>query len=242
MDRGVYAIVSGAIGQERRMDVVAKNLANAQTVGYKREKALFRTLFAKSLDGKPKFKGQGDKAFNRVAGTFLDWKAGTQRATGHPVDFALEGDGFFAVRTPRGTEYTRSGNFILNDKRQLVTLDGAPVLGQSGPIQIPPGELRVNSQGEITVNGATVDILKVVKFKDPGASIRVGERFITTGKVEAAPETTVRQGSLEESNVNAIEEFVSLIEVSRQYEAAQKVVQAMDDAARQAVSEIARLA
>src|SRR5207253_2004462 len=121
MDRGVYAIVSGAVGQERRLDIVAKNLANAQTAGYKREKTVFRTIFAKTLTGSPRLKNQADKAFNRLGGTYLDWKDGAHRPTGHPTDLALEGEGFFVVQTPNGKEYTRGGNFIVNNKRQLTT-------------------------------------------------------------------------------------------------------------------------
>jgi flagellar basal-body rod protein FlgG len=239
MDRGVYAIVSGAIGQERRLDMVAKNLANSQTVGYKREKILFKTLLANSA-GSSQMKSQADKVFTRPTGTFLDWNGGAQRQTGHATDFALEGDGFFVVKTPRGPEYTRSGNFKVTPALQLATLDGMPVLGQSGPVQIPPGKLLVNREGEVTVDGATIDTLKVVKLKDLAASTRVGERYISKGPVEPSPSTSIVQGSLEESNVNAIEEFVGLVDLSRQYEAAQKVIQSMDDATKQAVNEIAR--
>jgi flagellar basal-body rod protein FlgF len=240
MDRGVYAIVSGAIGQERRMDVVARNLANAQTVGYKRERTVFSSIFAKSVPGGRIPKSQGDKVFSRINGTFLDWKDGSQRMTGNSTDLALEGKGFFVVKTPRGPEYTRSGNFMLNQKRQLVTLDGMPVLGQSGPMTIPPGRLNVDSSGSLTVEGATVDTLRVVQIKDLSAAVSAGARFRTPEKVQPVVTPNVIQGSLEESNVNAIEDFVSMIELSRQYEAAQKVVQAMDDATRAAVNDIAR--
>jgi flagellar basal-body rod protein FlgF len=240
MDRGVYAIVSGAIGQERRMDVVAQNLANAQTVGYKGEKTLFGSILSKSVPGSRTHKSQADKVFNRVKGTFVDWKDGSQRMTGKPTDVALEGNGFFAVKTPRGTEYTRSGNFLLNQKRQLVTLDGMPVLGQSGPITVPPGRFLVDTGGSVTVEGATLDTLRVVQFKDLSSTVRAGERFRTKEKEQPVGSPTVIQGSLEESNVNAIEEFVSMIQLSRQYEAAQKVVQSMDEATRLAVNDIGR--
>ena len=239
MDRGVYAIVSGAIGQERRLDIVAKNLANSQSVGYKREKILFKTFLANAA-GSAQMKSQADKVFTRPTGTFLDWNGGAQRQTGHATDLALEGDGFFVVKTPRGPEYTRSGNFKVTPAGQLATLDGMPVLGQSGPVQIPPGKLLVNREGEVTVDGGTIDTIKVVKLKDLGSSTRVGERYITKGPIEPSPSTSIVQGSLEESNVNAIEEFVGLVDLSRQYEAAQKVIQSMDDATKQAVNEIGR--
>ena len=240
MDRGVYAIVSGAIAQERRMDVVSRNLANAQTVGYKGEKILFTTVLAKSVAGSPQSKTQGDKVFSRIKGSFLDWKGGVARQTGNATDVALEGTGLFAVQTPRGAEYTRSGNFIVNQKRQLATMDGMPVMGQSGPMVIPPGKLLVNGQGEVTVDGGAVDTLKIMQFKDAASATRVGERYTTKGAVEPSPSTTIVQGNLEESNVNAIEELVALVDLSRQYEAAQKVIQSMDDATKQAVNELAR--
>ena len=240
MDRGVYAIVSGAIAQERRMDVVARNLANAQTVGYKGEKILFTTVLAKSVAGSPQSKTQADKVFSQIKGTFLDWKGGVARQTGNPTDVALEGKGLFVVQTPRGTEYTRSGNFIVNQQRQLATIDGMPVMGQSGPMLIPPGKLLVNGQGDVTVDGGAIDTLKVIEFKDVASAMRLGERYTTKGAVEPSPTTTIVQGNLEESNVNAIEELVALVDLSRQYEAAQKVIHTMDDATKQAVSELAR--
>ena len=136
---------------------------------------------------------------------------------------ALNGDGFFVIQTPRGPEYTRSGNFLVSDKRQLTTLDGLPILGESGPLLIPPGKLLVNGQGDVTVDGATVDTLKLVNIKDLASSTRVGERYITKGPVEPALTTSIIQGSLEGSSVNAIEEFVSLIDLSRQYEPRRKL-------------------
>jgi flagellar basal body rod protein FlgG len=219
------------------MDVVARNLANSQTVGYKGEKILFTTVLGKSIPGSPQPKTQGDKVFSRISGAFLDWRSGADRQTGNATDFALEGNGFFVVQTPRGPEYTKSGNFIVNQKRQLATIDGMPVLGQSGPIVIPPGKLLVNGQGEITVDGAAVDILKVMQFKDLASATRVGERY--TGVVEPSLSTVIVQGNLEESNVNAIEELVAMVDLSRQYEAAQKVIQSMDDATKRAVNDLA---
>ncbi|HEY3197996.1 MAG TPA: flagellar hook basal-body protein [Nitrospirales bacterium] len=238
MDRGVYAIVSGAIVQERRMDVVARNLANSQTVGYKGEKILFTTVLAKSVAGSHQPKTQGDKVFSRISGTAMDWKGGTARQTGNTMDLALEGKGLFVIQTPNGPEYTRSGNFIVNQTRQLATMDGMPVLGQSGPMVIPPGKLLVNPQGEVTVDGGAVDTLKVMQFKDLASATRAGERF--KGAVEPSPETMIVQGNLEESNVNAIEQMIAMVDLNRQYEAAQKVIQSMDDATKQAVNDLAR--
>src|SRR5207237_9196922 len=146
-----------------------KNSANASGLRYKSEDILCKRLLPKSTASfQPK--PQAEKVFTRPTGPFLDWNGGAQRLTGHATDFALEGEGFFVVKTPRGPEYTRSGNFKVTPALQLATLDGMPVLGQSGPIQIPPGKLLVNREGEVTVDGATIDKSKVVKLKDLAAS------------------------------------------------------------------------
>ena len=240
MDRGIYPIVAAAIGQERHLDLLTSNLANIQTTGYKREKALFKTLLAKSIGGTAGPKTDTDKLFPQMVRTFTDWKEGVLRPTGNPLDMALNGEGFFVVQTPHGEEYTRSGNFILNENRDLVTRDGAQVMGRNGPMKIPVGKMTVNDKGEVLVNDAVVGVVKVVKFANPASAVRVGERFATSGEVLPAPATKVVGESLEGSNVNPVEEFARLIEITRHYESIQKVVQAMDEEERQAASEIGR--
>ena len=240
MDRGIYPIVSGAVAQERRIDMLTENLANIQTAGYKRQKPLFKTVLSNAPGGGGA-KGKSDQVFTRMGGTFFDWRAGSFKPTGNPFDLALDGDGFFAVRTAKGrTEYTRNGNFVLNPKRELTTRDGALVLGDSGPIQLPVGKVTVNEAGEVQVDGAQVDTLQVVQFKDLASAVQIGERYGTKGGVTPAAGTRVVQEALEESNVNAVEEYVQLVELHRNYEAALKVIQTLDETGRQAANEIGR--
>lgn len=240
MDRGLYPIVSGAVAQERRIDMLTENLANIQTAGYKRQKPVFKTFLSSALAG-ANIKGKSDQVFTRMAGSFFDWRSGSFKPTGNPFDMALDGEGFFAVQSPRGgTEYTRNGNFILNAKRELTTRDGALVLGDSGPIQLPVGKVNVNEAGEVQVDGAQVDTLRVVQFKDVTSAMQIGERYGTKGGVIPATGTRVVQEALEESNVNAVEEYVQMVELHRNYEAALKVIQTMDETGRQAANEIAR--
>jgi flagellar basal body rod protein FlgG len=176
-----------------------------------------------------------------MVGSFFDWRTGSFKPTGNPFDMALDGEGFFAVRSSRGeTEYTRNGNFVLNSKRELSTRDGALVLGHSGPIQLPVGKVTVNEAGEIQVDEAQVDTLRVVQFQDLASVVQIGERYKTKGEVTPATNTRVVQEALEESNVNAVEEYVHLVELHRNYEAALKVIQTMDETGRQAANEIAR--
>lgn len=238
MDRGIYPIVAGAVAQERRLDMVTGNLANVQTAAYKREKAIFKTLLANTVAGGDK--KSADKLYPQMTTTFIDWKEGTLRPTGNQLDMALNGEGFFELQTPGGSQYTRNGNFTLNEQRQLATRDGALVMGQGGPLQIPVGKITVDERGEIKVNDTTVGTVKIVKFDDLATAVKNGDRFSTGGETSPAPRTQVVHESLEESNVNAVEEFTTLMEINRQYEAAQKVVQVMDDVARQAASEIGR--
>lgn len=240
MDRGIYPIVAAAIGQERHLDLLTGNLANIQTTGYKREKALFKTLLAQSVAGTAGSKAASDKLFPQMVRTFTDWKEGVLSPTGNPLDMALNGEGFFVVQTPHGEEYARSGSFVLNENRELATRDGALVMGQNGPLRIPVGKMTVNDKREILVNDAVVGAVKVVKFTELASAVRVGERFVTSQDVSPAPDTKVVGESLEGSNVNPVEEFARLIEITRHYESIQKVVQAMDDQERQAASEIGR--
>jgi flagellar basal-body rod protein FlgG len=240
MDRGIYPIVAAAIGQERHLDLLTSNLANIQTTGYRREKALFKTVLAQSVAGSAVPKAASDKLFPRLDRTYTDWKEGVVGPTGNPLDMALNGEGFFVVQTPHGEEYTRSGSFVLNENRELSTRDGAQVMGQNGPLRIPVGKMTVNDKGEILVNDTVAGTVKVVKFPEMALAVRVGERFVTSQDVSPAPDTKVVGESLEGSNVNPVEEFARLIEITRHYESIQKVVQAMDDLERQAASEIGR--
>jgi flagellar basal-body rod protein FlgG len=176
-----------------------------------------------------------------MVGSFFDWRAGSFKPTGNPFDMALDGEGFFAVRSSKGgTEYTRNGNFVLNAKRELTTRDGALVLGESGPIQLPVGKVSVSEAGNVEVDGAQVDTLRLVQFKDFTTTKQIGERFVTKGEVTPAEGARVVQEALEESNVNAVEEYVLMVDLHRSYEAALKVIQTMDETGRQAVNEIAR--
>jgi flagellar basal-body rod protein FlgF len=242
MDRGIYPIVSGAIAQERRIDMLTENLANIQTAGYKRQKPLFKSVLSHAVQGGAG-KGKSDQVFTKMAGSFFDWKSGSLKPTGNPLDLALAGDGFFAVKALKGgTEYTRNGNFILNAQRELTTRDGALVLGEAGPIQLPVGKVTVNETGEVQVDGAQVDTLRVMQFKNFTSTVQIGERYATKGGVIPATGTVITQGTLEESNVNAVEELVQMVELHRNYEAALKVIQTMDETAQKAANEIGRAA
>src|SRR5690606_12854265 len=155
-------------------------------------------------------------------GTFSDMTAGTLRATGNPLDMALEGDGFFTVETPAGARYTRDGRFTLDGEGWLVTLEGHRVLGEAGPIQTQGTDVHVTERGVLWVDGAPVAVLAVVDFPDPQGLTREGGSLWAASEWSGEPvpaAARVHGGYLEEANVNVVMTMVELIAAHRAYEA-----------------------
>jgi flagellar basal-body rod protein FlgG len=163
-----------------------------------------------------------------IGGSLSNFEPGVMKATGRDLDVAIQGKGFFAVQGPSGIYYTRNGSFHLNSEGGLVTSGNLPVLGESGPIQIPAGRISISAGGEIEVEGNAVDTLRVADFNDKQALEKVGDsmfRSIGPEPVTVEPgQRTVSQGTLEQSNVNAVREMVVMIDIMRRFEALQKTV------------------
>jgi len=247
---------SGAIVQQLRLEVLAGNLANINTSGFKRDLAVYGPSDAnRGSDsgpgtGVPLGGGsiQDNGAFPLPAlplSIAVDFSQGPLETTGNPLDVALNGDGFFAVETPGGVEYTRQGSFSLNADGRLVTLEGLPVLGESGPITIDGGQIAIDGDGTIVVDGDEVDRLRIVDFAKPYRLSRTeGARFRPDdpndgGTAPGNPVTAV-QGSVEVSNTDAITAMTEMIEVNRLYEAYQKVIQTTGELDRKAAQELGR--
>jgi flagellar basal-body rod protein FlgG len=212
------------------VDVISNNLANANTVGFKRD---FGTVL------------QTEAGFD--AGTHVDLKGGDFISTGNPLDVAIDGNGFFAVQTPAGTRYTRSGNFAVDSDGELVTKDGMKVLSSSGsPISVGQGTVAIQDGGAVTVDGNEVATLKIVTFDDPAKLQKEGlYRFVWNGQasgVQDSPEPRVKGGNLERSNVNAVDEMVHLMSAYREFEAIQKTLKTlMTDMNGKLIQELGRL-
>ncbi len=217
MIRALYSAASGLVAQANKQDVIANNIANAQTPGFKRQKAV-STSFAQELQSqivtatdreRPAYP---DSAVDPVivnATSSQDNSEGPIRDTGNQFDFAIEGPGEFQVSGANGTRLTRAGNFRLDTSNELCTADGEKVLGESGPIQIPDGsEWSVDTEGEVNADGQSIGKIKIVGAK--------------------AGETQLRQGFIEGANVNIVREMVDMILNVRSFEANQKVVSAVD--------------
>ena len=220
--------------QVDRQGVVANNLANISTTGFKRDVSFIEFL-------------TGDPASKLVVRT--DFAPGRLKQTDNPLDLALVGRGFFAVETDDGEAYTRNGRFTVGEDGVLRTVSGFPVLGLNGPVTLPlegmrGGGLTVTARGEVLVGGEPAAMLRIVDFESYAGLKKVGADLFkaTAGSFpEPAVEPAVRQGNLEESNVDPIGEMVGLIELQRRFESSLRVVRALDGALGRAVNDIGRL-
>jgi flagellar basal-body rod protein FlgF len=263
MHEGIYIAASGAFKQERKLDVIANNLANMGTTGFKRDGMSFRELIppftetarlGASQDPKPTaFQPDPKVSYVGIADMYTDISTGTLHQTGNALDLALDGEGFFVVETPQGQRYTRNGNFKLSADGTLNTHEGFKVLSKDGePIKIDTkgGQISVNSSGGISVGNGTQSTpqgnLQLVSFSDPTKLAKQGNGLYriedpSAGK-QPGKNVSVQQGFLETSNVNPIEEMTNMIITMRGFEAYQKIIQSIDEADEQAVNAIGRLA
>jgi len=224
---GIYTAYSGLKAQMEALDILAGNLANVNTTGFKEQKAFFSALnLALDAPGATTL----DSAMNThavLAESALNLSGGSLVATHRDLDLALVGNGFLTVETPGGTRYTRNGNLVTNGGSVLCTADGNPVLGETGRIVIGPGKVNINQDGEVLVAGMRVDRLKLVAFDNPAALGREGNSLLYPGDQppNPAPGVSVRQGYQEQSNVNPVLATVRMLEIMRHFEAIQKGVQ-----------------
>ncbi|MGH6715912.1 MAG: flagellar basal-body rod protein FlgF, partial [Bradyrhizobium sp.] len=221
---------------KRQLDVIANNVANVNTTGYKADQSLFEE-YLNSGAHEDDFKGRGRLvSFVLDRGTYRDFSQGPLTQTSDPLDVAIDGKGFLAVQTANGERYTRDGNLQLNNHGQLVTQNGDPVLGTGGPITFQPTDhdINISPNGTITVmeGTATTDTirgnLRVVRFANPQALQKQGSNlYAAQNPADAQPDlkSTVRQGYVEKSNVSAVREMSRLIEVSRTYEQVANMLQ-----------------
>mgnify|MGYP000718723835 FL=1 len=225
MDRLIYLSMAGAKATMQRQDVLANNLANASTTGFRAEMQAFRAVPVR-----------GDGASTRVYALEStignDTRAGPLQQTGRGLDVAAQGNAWFAVQSLDGTEaYTRNGSFQVDPQGQLVTSTGLPVLGDGGPITLPAGAaLEVAADGSIsaTVGNGRPQQAGRLKLVSPEAPLLRGTDGLfraAEGDLTADPAARVQGGALEGSNVNAIETMVAMISAARQFEQQMKMLQ-----------------
>ena len=255
MIRGLYTSAMGMATQMANLDVVANNLANANTNGFRGGTAVNSSfpevLMSRmhAVPGKPTQQvipvgGVGHGV--TIANIHTNFKQGPLERTAGDLDLAIGGAGFFAVESNiAGTPtemFTRNGAFTLNAERTLVNHNGDRVLNTSGNhITVPDGIIEINHAGEIQVNGQLVDTIRIVNFEDPTLLRQFGYTlFSQNDAVEIPFEGSIEQGYLERSNVNVVREMVHMIKISRAYELNQRMVSIQDITLQQAVNDIAR--
>lgn len=225
----------------QRMDATANNLANMTTAGFKVEHVVSRELSEKPATASDLPK---DIAFTDAWTLQRDFSSGPLERTGNPLDFALEGDGFFAVQTAGGLAYTRDGRFGLDDQGQLVTRNGDPVMGDGGPITLDPagGPISVSREGTISQDGAVVGTLQVSSFDTPGALEKIGSNmWRPTDEAPRPGEARIAAGFVEGSNVNAVLELTEMIEISRAYTSVAKMISQSDELRGASIEKLAKV-
>jgi flagellar basal-body rod protein FlgF len=230
MDSGYYAACAGLAAQTQALELVAHNLANLSTSGYRGQQTTFRSLLAGKGAGSGNALNVAVNDYGVLSGSRLDLAEGSFVATGNPLDVAVAGKGFFTLRSGTGFVYTRDGSFHLTPAGQLVTSQGEAVLGELGPIVVPEGNVAISSDGTISVDGSVIEKLRLTEFSPATQLTAIGNATYTAPPLTAlvAAESSVRQGMLEGSNVSPTEGVVQLITVQRNTEMLSRALSALD--------------
>ncbi|MES2034166.1 MAG: flagellar basal-body rod protein FlgF [Pseudomonadota bacterium] len=244
MDNTMYVALSRQMTLRREMDIVANNIANSDTTGFKVESAMVRTDAsdkARMVDGPKSLKFVIDD------GVIRDFSQGSLRQTGGTFDLGIEGQGFFQIQTAQGERYTRDGRFTLNSEGRLTNQAGDPVIGDGGEIVVNPdeGPVTIAADGTVSQKGERIGKVGVVAFADLSALSKEGDNLLrNTSNIQpqAATAAQVRQGMLEGSNVNSIMQVTRLIEVSRAYESMARTIEGSSELSRRSVERLGRVA
>lgn len=236
MDAAGYATLNRQSGLMREMGVVANNIANSSTIGFRREGVVF-SEFVAALDDDPSL------SMADASGRHVDLSQSTLAQTGGTFDFAIQGEGFFLIETPQGQRLTRAGSFTPSAEGELVTPDGYRLLDEGGaPIFIPPDAkgVAMSADGTLSVSGQPIAQVGLWQPTDPLALKHQTGTLFDGGEVESAEGATVMQGMLEDSNVEPVSEIARMIEVQRAYELGQKFLDAEDERVRGVITTLGR--
>lgn len=259
MIRGIYTSASGMLADQRRLDVIANNLANSSTSGYKRDTSVTTAFDAfmviRTQDKEPVSAAQktvGHLSFGSlISHTATRLRTGSLLATGNPLDVAISGDGFFTVSSPNGLRYTRDGSFKQREDGVLTTQSGDPVLVDGREASGGLDTLTVNNDGTVLAGNRVLGKLSVATSVDLGSIRKEGAGLwvpVSDGEPTALVKSTestgrfdLAVGYIETSNVEPVTEMVEMITTMRSYETNQRAIQMQDEALGKAVSEIARV-
>ena len=244
MSGSIYMAATGALAYEKRLQMISNNLANVNTVGFKKDRGRFKAFeLSEAVDNKNlpvSWRQSQAPEYWMQFSSYTDFSSGENKKTGNPFDLALSGRGFFCIETPDGVRYTRRGDFTVNSDQVLVSHEGYPVMGRGGEIQIkiakPSDDIRefsVSEDGFVTVDGSQVDRLRIVDFTNSSGLEKAGHNFYRAVNPRTLEEMDedfkVSQGFLELSNVDVVRMMTEMIEVLRGYESYQKTMRSIDD-------------
>lgn len=238
MESPLYVLLSQQDALERQMSVTAQNIANVNTTGFKGSDIVFED-FIRKPDPKVIHHMVIDKS------SYRNTSQGTLLKTDNPLDLAISGQGYFAVETPQGVQYTRNGSFQLNSDGNLVTSQGFPVLSGGGSqVSIPKEaqKVSISSDGTVSTELGTAGRLQVVKFTNEQAMKQTyGGFYSTDAEAEADDLSTLQQGFLESSNVKPVVEMAKVIEISRSYQRVARLVDSEHERLRTAIRQLGRV-
>ena len=241
MENTAIVALSRQTTLRRQLGVIANNLANMNTTGFKGGKMMFIEHLVRSRGGEKIF---GDKiAYVRDIATVRDLTEGGFEETGNPLDLAIHGDGYFAIETATGEQYTRNGSFRLDNAGQLVTKNGDPVLSDGGaPFFFTPDENKIviSHDGTVSTGNGQLGRLRIVRFENPHALQETAAGLFTSEATPVDSENPqIVQNMLERSNVEPILEMTRLIDTSRAYKGIQKLADAENERIKKMIREVA---
>lgn len=249
MIKGLYTAASGMMLQMKRQDVIANNIANVNTTGFKKDTVLCKSfpdmLISRLGDSGTDRRSDISAEVGRLgtgavlADISTDYSVGNMQSSGNNTDFAISGEGYFVLDTPEGERFSRNGLFSINSEGILVNKQGYPVLDTDGESIYLDNDFTVDKDGNIAINNEFICRIKIVDFADKKLLQKEGDFLNSMGQsYNIAAEPGIMQGYKELSNVNAITEMVEMINVVRAYESCQKVVQAEDESIQTAIEKV----
>ena len=241
MLKGIYYSAYGLNYLSNKQDVLANNMANVNTLGFKKQ-GIFARQLAELENQRQNMPRWEDRKLEEV--TITNYDEGNFRMTENPLDIAIKGDGFFTLQTFSGLAYTRNGSFKINPDGILVNDQNQPVLGENGVIVLEGNEVAIGEDGQVVVDGNFVDRLRIVDFEKPYRLSRIGDSLLKEKEpfsVQKQSSAKLVQGCVEDSNVKVVEEMVDMLETFRHFESGQKVITATDETLDQLINQVGRL-
>ena len=257
MTRGLYTAYTGMINEQKRLDIISNNLANSATIGYKEENVTSRSfkdyMMMKIRDGSNAFIDEPVGKVNpgvKIGETYMDWGQGSLRETGNTYDLAIQGDGFFTMRVTDANgnssiKYTRCGTFKCTKDGFIVDAEGNHLQGSGGDLVVPveANEIVVREDGFVFADGVLIDTIQITDFEDYDYLELYGDNMYNAvdGATIIGSTAVIEQGFTEQSNVNVISEMVSMITITRAYEAGQKMIRTQDTLLDSSVNQVGKV-